>query len=78
MLGIDISEFAGADRGDAIGVSIRGSGVDPFSVTLVVSFAPMLNVVFISPWKNVLFPRIRNKYGQDAVGPEKLPEDESS
>jgi hypothetical protein len=69
--GIDDAELEGLDRQEAISVSVRGAGLDPTLVSLVVAFAPTVNAVIVSLWKKVILPRIRRKYGRDAVGSEK-------
>ncbi|OJF14503.1 hypothetical protein [Couchioplanes caeruleus] len=72
--GIDLDAVPEGGRKDAIRVGVRGAGVDPTAVTLVVAFAPVANAVLISLWKQVLLPRIRNRYGSDAIRDEKPPE----
>jgi hypothetical protein len=72
--GIDLGALSGAERQDAIRVGVRGAGVDPTAVTLVVAFAPAANAALISLWKQVLLPRIRSRYGRDAIREEKPPE----
>lgn len=68
--GIDISELAGLDRRNAIAVSAGAAGFAPASVALVVAFAPTANAIVARLWETVLLPRIRRRYGQDAIGLE--------
>jgi hypothetical protein len=39
-----------------------------------VAFAPVANAVLLSLWSKVLLPRIRSRYGRDAIRDEKPPE----
>ena len=72
--GVDLSGVSGTERGNAIRVSVRGAGIEPTAVALVIAFAPVANEVLISLWKRVLLPRIRDRYGRDAIGDEKPPQ----
>jgi len=69
--GIDTAAVKELKRQDAIRIGVRGAGVDPMAVTLVVAFAPTANAVLVSLWEQVLLPRIRSRYGRDAVRDEK-------
>lgn len=73
-VGIDLDAVPAEERTSAIRVSVRGAGLDPLSVTLVVAFAPVANAVLLSLWRKVLLPRIRSRYGRDAIRDEKPPE----
>ena len=75
---IDISELPGVDRRNAIVVSAGASGFDPTSEALVVTIASVANATLVSLWERVLLPRIRRRYGGDAVGPEMRPGREQS
>lgn len=72
--GIDPDAVAAPDRQDAIQVSVRGAGIDPGAVSLIVAFVPAASEVLISLWNQVLLPRIRNRYGRDAIRDERPPE----
>jgi hypothetical protein len=69
--GIELSELDAVNRQGGITVSVRGAGLDPALVSLIVAFAPAVNTVAVSLWKKVLLPRIRRRYGRDAVGHER-------
>jgi hypothetical protein len=72
--GVDITSLpVKEERADAIRVSVRGAGVEPTMVSLIIAFAPVANEVLISLWKRVLLPRIRSRYGRDAIQDEKPP-----
>jgi hypothetical protein len=58
------------DPADAISIRVDSSGVDPATVALVVAFAPTANRVLKDLWTTVLLPRIRSRWGDDAVGNE--------
>ena len=72
--GIDLDDLPREGRADAIRVSVRGAGVEPTAVALVIAFAPVANELLVSLWKEVLLPQIRNRYGRDAIRDEKPPE----
>uniref|UniRef100_UPI003F4987B1 hypothetical protein n=1 Tax=Actinoplanes sp. CA-084688 TaxID=3239901 RepID=UPI003F4987B1 len=71
--GIDLDEVPADERAGAIRVGVHGAGVDPGSVALIVAFAPVANTVLVSLWKQVLLPRIRSRYGRDAIQDERPP-----
>jgi hypothetical protein len=50
---------------DAIQVRPAGAGLDPVTVTLIVSF---LGLPARDIWKYVLLPRIRRRWGVDIIG----------
>jgi hypothetical protein len=72
--GVDLGALPTEARSEAIQVTVRGAGLDPTMVSLVVAFAPIANEALVSLWKRVLLPRIRDRYGRDAVREEKTPE----
>ncbi|GAB1646156.1 hypothetical protein [Krasilnikovia sp. MM14-A1259] len=72
--GVDPSAVPAPDRPGAIRVSVRGAGIDPTAVALIVAFAPAANEILVSLWKQVLLPRIRSRYGRDAIQDERAPE----
>lgn len=54
-------------RAGAIKIEAAGAGLDPATVALIVAFgAPPL----VDIWKHLLLPRIRRRWGIDAVGKE--------
>lgn len=61
--GVDLHDLSQG----AIEIKAAGAGLDPATVTLIVTFlgAPVLDV-----WKYILLPRIRRRWGIDAVGKE--------
>jgi hypothetical protein len=72
--GIDAPAVLALKSPDAIRVGVRGAGLDPTTVALVIAFAPVANEMLVSLWKEVLLPRIRSRYGRDAIQDEKPPE----
>lgn len=68
--GISSAALADFDRQGMITVSVDSSGADPASVLLVIAFAPAANRVLKDLWASVLLPRIRRRWGDDAVGDE--------
>jgi hypothetical protein len=69
--GIDPAGLADVDRKTAITVHAGASGVDPTVVLIVVTLAPSANHIVKDLWKTVLLPRIRRRWGDDAIGDEK-------
>lgn len=53
-----------------ITVYAEASGIDPSSVVLTVAFAPSASHVLKDLWAAVLLPRIRQRWGNDAIGTE--------
>jgi hypothetical protein len=51
-----------------ITVHTEASGIDPSSVVLAVAFAPSASHVLKELWATVLLPRIKQRWGNDAVG----------
>jgi hypothetical protein len=47
------------------------SGADPVTVALIVAFAPAANRMLKDVWATVILPRIKRRWGQDAVGGER-------
>jgi hypothetical protein len=56
-------------RPDAVTVRVDGSGTDPTVVLLVIAFAPAGNRVLKDLWATAILPRIRRRWGEDAIGP---------
>lgn len=55
---------------DPISVRVGSSGADPISTLLIIAFAPAANRVLKDLWTTVLLPRIRRRWGDDAIGDE--------
>ena len=69
--GIDPAALANVDRRAAITVHAGTSGVDPIGIVIVVSLAPSANRVLKDLWKTVLLPRIKRRWGDEAIRGEK-------
>jgi hypothetical protein len=69
--GISSDLFRDVDPSDAITVRVDSSGVDPISVALIVAFAPAANRALKDVWTTVLLPRIRRRWGDDAIGDQR-------
>ena len=52
---------------DAITVRVDSSGVDPVTVSLIITFAPTVNQALKDVWNTVLLPRIRRRWGDNAI-----------
>ncbi len=63
---------------DAVTVRAGTSGVDPTSALLIITFAPAANRVLKDLWTTTLLPRIRRRWGDDAVGDERHSRDEGN
>lgn len=70
--GLDGAAFDGVDKDSAITVQPGTSGVDPIGVVVVVTLA---NRIVGDLWEKVLLPRIRRRWGDDAIGDRKQGED---
>ncbi|MCA2211316.1 hypothetical protein [Jidongwangia harbinensis] len=68
--GLDLRAVPPERRPEAIQVRVRGAGLDPTSVALIVAFAPVANAVLVSLWEQVLLPKIRDRFGRDAIRDE--------
>lgn len=68
--GFDLGALADVERSEAISVRVGSSGADPASVLLIIAFAPTANRVLKDLWATTLLPRIRRRWGDDAVRDE--------
>jgi hypothetical protein len=55
---------------EAITLRVKTSGADPISALLIVAFAPTANRALKDLWTTILLPRIRRRWGDDAIGNE--------
>jgi hypothetical protein len=69
--GIDCDTFIDIATSRRIMISVGRSGVDPTETILIVAFAPTANRILKDIWGTVLLPRLRRRWGEDAVGKEK-------
>ena len=65
--GISREVLRDSNPNDAITVRVDSSGVDPVSVSLIIVFAPAANRVLKDVWTTVLLPRIRRRWGDNAI-----------
>jgi hypothetical protein len=73
--GLDRVTIAGVNRENAIIVRAGTSGVDPITAVLLVTLAPSANLIIKDLWKKIVLPRIRRRWGDDAIGEEKRSQD---
>jgi hypothetical protein len=73
--GLDRAALANLDRENAITVRAGRSGADPLAVVLLVTLAPSTNRIIKDLWGTVVLPRIRRRWGDDAIGEEKRGKD---
>jgi hypothetical protein len=69
--GFGRAALAGIDRTSAITVRAGTSGVDPTTAVILVTLAPSANRVIKDLWATVVLPRIRKRWGEDAIGEDK-------
>ncbi len=69
--GLDRAALASFDRGNAITVRAAASGADPIAVVLLVTLAPSTNRIIKDLWATIVLPRIRQRWGDNAIGEEK-------
>jgi len=68
--GLETATLRDMESADAIRVRVDSSGVDPVSVSLIIMFAPTANRILKDVWTTALLPRIRRRWGDDAIGDE--------
>ena len=73
--GLDRTTLASIDRKNAITVRAGTSGADPTTAVLLVTLAPSTNLIIKDLWAEVVLPRIRRRWGDDAIGEEKRGKD---
>jgi hypothetical protein len=73
--GLDLTALAGADTANAITVRAGRSGVDPGTALIIVTLASPANRIIKDLWATVVLPRIRRRWGDDAIGEEKRGKD---
>jgi hypothetical protein len=69
--GLDRAALATVDTQNAITVRAATSGADPIGVVLLITLAPSTNLIIRDLWVNIVLPRIRRRWGEDAIGEEK-------
>lgn len=73
--GINRAALVNVDPQNAITVRAITSGADPDVVLLAVALAPSANRIVKDLWATVLLPRIRRRWGDDAIGKPKRGQD---
>jgi hypothetical protein len=73
--GLDRAMLASVNRKDAIVARAGNSGVDPTTAVVLVTLAPSANLIIKDLWKKIVLPRIRKRWGDDAIGEEKRSQD---
>jgi hypothetical protein len=73
--GLDRTTLGSIDRKSAITVRAGTSGADPTTAVLLVTIAPSTNLIIKDLWATVVLPRIRRRWGDDAIGEEKRSQD---
>lgn len=66
--GLDSRVLSSLGNADPIAVRLDSSGADPASVLLIIAFAPAGNRMLKDLWATVVLPRIRRRWGDDAIG----------
>ena len=72
--GLDLATLGDVESEAAIKVRVDSSGADPASVVLIVALAPSANRALKDLWTTILLPRIRRRWGDDAIGDEGHPD----
>lgn len=73
--GLDLTSLADVDTENAITVRAGASGADPVMAVLIVALAPSANRILKDLWATAVLPRIRKRWGKDAIGEEKRGQD---
>jgi hypothetical protein len=71
--GLDPAAVASVDWRNAITVRTSESGADPAATVLLVALAPSVNLVVKDVWTKIVLPRIRRRWGADAIGQQRQP-----
>lgn len=66
---VDLQAVLGMSPDEAFSVSTEGMGLDPATIKLVVSFAPLAAKILGDLWDHVFLPRIRRDKGADSLSP---------
>ena len=72
--GNNMATLRDIESATAIKVRLDSSGTDPASVVLIVALAPSANRALKDLWATILLPRIRRRWGDDAIGDESQPD----
>lgn len=73
--GIDRAAVANVDQQNGITFEATRSGGDTTVVLIAVALAPSANRIVKDLWATVLLPRIKRRWGADAIGQEKRGQD---
>jgi len=52
------------------GLQAEGHGLDPLTIAYLIAFAPVAAEIAKDVWTNFLLPRLRKKFGDDAIRDE--------
>ncbi len=66
--GLKYEESGDTESSQQIKVRAGSSGADPASVVLIISLAPSANRVLKDIWADIILPRIKRRWGDDAIG----------
>ncbi|HVF48930.1 MAG TPA: hypothetical protein VNA19_02510 [Pyrinomonadaceae bacterium] len=76
-LGLNVEELRQVERKEAIGVRVEGEGFGGETVALIIALAPVatatikaLTPIIHDVWKHILFPRILQRKGGQALVPK--------
>lgn len=75
--GIESAALREINPTDAILVRETSSGVDPLSISIIIAFASTGSNLLQDVWSTVILPRIRRRWGDDAIGSRGLGGDQS-
>jgi hypothetical protein len=67
--GIELRKLGSFRRSDVLQLRREGEAFDPVTTAIVVSFSPVAAKIVKDLWEHVLLPRIRQKYGTNALNP---------
>lgn len=74
--GLELDALTDNEKTGAITVHPGSSGADVTSAVLVVLFAPTANRVLKDLWSTILLPRIKRRWGDDAIGEQRSSQDQ--
>jgi hypothetical protein len=64
--GIDLGKID-AIKNNPIDVKQAGQGLDPATTAIIVASAPVVAEICRDIWRHIILPRLKRKYGQDAI-----------
>ena len=62
-----LEDLKSRKRSDVVTLKQEGQGLDPITTAYLIAFAPVSAAVAKDIWMHFLLPRLKRKFGEDAV-----------